>query len=160
MQQISNSINTNPNIVAVRGTSPVKPPSATKKVVTPIRSTSTVRGVSPTKPSTSKSPLRSTVLHSRKQPSLLSKGSSNETVTKTRSVTVTKRDMRPPSQAKSATSAAAATVNTPVSKNNITYKASEFARTRLLQEFELVFKEYVKAGEIENNRDSMPYQRL
>ena len=45
-------------------------------------------------------------------------------------------------------------------KSNISYKASEFARTRLLQEFELVFKEYVKACEIANNRDSLPYQRL
>ena len=40
------------------------------------------------------------------------------------------------------------------------YKPSEFARTRLLQELELVFKEFCKAKEIESSRDSIPYAKL
>ena len=47
-----------------------------------------------------------------------------------------------------------------VGNANLTYKATEFARTRLLQEFELVFKEYVKAVEFAKNRSSFSYQRL
>ena len=48
-----------------------------------------------------------------------------------------------------------------VSKGGITsYKPSEFARTRLLQELELVFKEFCKAKEIESSRDSIPYAKL
>ena len=39
-------------------------------------------------------------------------------------------------------------------------KQSEFARTRLLQEFELIFKEYAKAIDIENKKSTLPFQRL
>lgn len=45
-------------------------------------------------------------------------------------------------------------------QKSLSYKASEFARTRLLQELELVFKEYVKSREVENNKSSLPFQRL
>ena len=46
------------------------------------------------------------------------------------------------------------------SKQDLSYKPTEFARTRLLNEFELVFKEYLKAKKVESEKDSMPYQRL
>ena len=40
------------------------------------------------------------------------------------------------------------------------YKSADFTKTRLLQELELVFKEYTKACEIEQSKGAIPFQKL
>ena len=50
--------------------------------------------------------------------------------------------------------------NSAHTQKSLGYKPSEFARTRVLQEFELVFKEFLKAKKFESEKASLPYQRL
>lgn len=51
-------------------------------------------------------------------------------------------------------------MNPPSAKNSVSKSLVEFTKTRMLQEFELIFKEYLKAKEIEKCRSSIPYQKL
>lgn len=66
--------------------------------------------------------------------------------------------LRPPMRSSSSLGSSSKSNSGSVSvQKNLQFRPSEFARTRLLQEFELVFKEYLKAKEMETNRAKIAY---